>query len=603
MIQNLYRLRYVVGITGEFPGFLTPVYEHAGELYRSILDAENTIIMFVKMELPLDELKIVIPIPAPGFLKRVHQQALYAYAASNVNYVCGEYREVKAYIEEKHLLKPFVKDEKAMFQLKELYYFVGRIKEWGEVLDRIDLYKFRKHARWIRYERQNVFEAMHKDICGLDDEGDLRETPGEITVFGGNPLVGEVEIGGSNETALAILAASMLSVENILLTNIPDTNEVAAVLGIINGLGGEASFSGENTVSVNCRKLTCNNLGCIRVENSKIRRYIFSALYARFGDRQFIDDRLNPEIRNALARAIKTDGKKKHNQVQKIFLNEPSIPLTVQLLLVAAATPLQTELVNASREPCVVALADFLNTSGICAKGAGTDRITVSGGNRFREVAYENIPDYMEASVFIFASMVTKGYVKIKNVIPCHLRAVLNKCEEMGAEITILDNAVIVEMNGCPRAVRINFCSYPGLSDHYSSLFLVALGLARGTGVINNARSQDCFSVLKYLKYIGVGIGLNADSVGCDTVIEGTNQYSLSDDILYSEGTISCIALLLVMLSVNGKNCLCNCKDLDAAFSRIIYKLSSIGALTIDGSNDVKDLLDHADEEAKRKYS
>ncbi len=146
-------------------------------------------------------------------------------------------------------------------------------------------------------------------------------------------------------------------------------------------MGGEAFFSGKNVVSVNCRKLNCNDLSCIRVEESKIRRYIFSALYARFGDRQFIDARLNPEIRNALDNVIRINGQIEHRQKQKIFFNDPSITLTIQLLLVAATTPVQTELINASRDPCVVALADFLNTAGIYAKGAGTDKITIISRN------------------------------------------------------------------------------------------------------------------------------------------------------------------------------------------------------------------------------
>lgn len=117
------------------------------------------------------------------------------------------------------------------------------------------------------------------------------------------------------------------------------------------------------------------------MEESKIRRYIFSALYARFGDRQFIDARLNPEIRNALDNVIRINGQIEHRQKQKIFFNDPSITLTIQLLLVAATTPVQTELINASRDPCVVALADFLNTAGIYAKGAGTDKITIISRN------------------------------------------------------------------------------------------------------------------------------------------------------------------------------------------------------------------------------
>lgn len=368
-------------------------------------------------------------------------------------------------------------------------------------------------------------------------------------------------------------------------------------------MGGEAFFSGKNVVSVNCRKLNCNDLSCIRVEESKIRRYIFSALYARFGDRQFIDARLNPEIRNALDNVIRINGQIEHRQKQKIFFNDPSITLTIQLLLVAATTFVQTELINASRDPCVVALADFLNTAGIYAKGAGTDKITVSGGNNFREAVYENIPDYIEASVFIFASMVTKGYVKIKNIIPCHLRAVLHKCEELGAEITVLDNAVIVEMNERPKAARIDFSPFPCLPDYYSPLFLVVSGLARGTGTLCNDGLQDYFSVLKCLKDMGVGIGFSADGGVCVTVIDGMEKYPLSDDMLYSEGAISCIALILIMLSINGRNFLCNCKDLDSAFSRIVQKLNSIGAFITGRTDQTKDLHDHAAEEAKRKYS
>lgn len=603
MIEKIYKLKYIVSITGNFPNFLTPIYEHVGELYRSIIDAKNAIVKFVKIEFSLNDFKTVISVPDLVILKRIRQQALYVYATSNAHYFCGEYREVKAYIEEKHLIKPFINDEKEIFHQKELYYFVDKIKEWGDVLSKIDNKRFNKLARWIRYERQNVFEILHKDISGLEDLSNHYNTPDEITVFGGNPLVGEVEISGSNEAAVAILAASMLSNENIVLTNTPYTNDVSTFLEIINGIGGEAYFSGKNTVSINCEKLTCNDLSHIKVNKKNIRCYFFSALYARFKDKKFIDTRLNPEIYNALSGAIEINNQIYDKQIRRIYLNEPSITLTIQLLIVAAANPSQTELDNASRDPCVVAVADFLNATGIRVKGAGTDKIVVFGGKKIKATVYENIPDYIEASVFICASIVTKGYVKIKNVIPYHLRKVINKCEETGAEITILDNAIIVKMDGRPKAMRVDFSPYPCLPDYYLPLFLAILGLANGDSLVINNEFQDNFSVLRSLSYMGVSIHYCADSGEYDMFIQGIDQYSGSNDILYAEGAINCIALLLITLSINGTSFMCNCKDLDSVFSKIIHKLNSIGAMIISGINNTKDLPNHATEEVKRKYS
>lgn len=602
MIKKVYKLKFIVSIIGDLPNFLTPIYEHMGELYRSIVDAENVIVKFVKIKAPLDDYKTKIEMRDMIIIKGTRQQALYAYAISNVNYFCGEYREVKAYIEGRLLLKPLIHDEKALFQLKELYYFVDNIKEWGDVLNKIDSIKFKKFARWIRYERQNVFETLHKDIC-REDRRTYYKTPKEITVFGGNPLVGEVEISGSNETALAILAASMLCKENIVLTNTPCTNDVLTFLKIINGIGGEAYFLGKNAVSINCKNMTCNDLNRIKVEKRNIRCYLFSALYARFKDKKFIDARLNPEIHNALTSAIEISSQTNDKQIRRIVLNDPSVTLTIQLLIVGAANHSKTELFNVSRDPCVVALAEFFNATGIRVKGAGTDKIEVFGGNKFKATVYENIPDYIEASVFICASIVTKGYVKIKNIIPYHLRAVLNKCEEAGAEITVLDNAIVVKMDGRPKSMRVDFCPYPCLSDYYTPLFLAILGLASGSSLVRNNTFQDYFSVLSSLRYMGVDVSYGADTGRYDAVIYGIEQYLNSNDTLYVEGAINGIALLLIALSINGKSFMCNCKDLDSVFSRIIHKLNSIGAMITSGIDKTKDLPSSAIEEVKRKYS
>ncbi|MDE6750516.1 MAG: hypothetical protein K2K21_15870 [Lachnospiraceae bacterium] len=98
---------------------------------------------------------------------------------------------------------------------------------------------------------------------------------------------------------------------------------------------------------------------------------------------------------------------------------------------------------------------------------------------------------------------------------------------------------------------------------------------------------------------MGVNISYGADGASYDTLIKGIDQYPSSNDILYAEGAINCIALLLITLSINGRSFMCNCKDLDSVFSRIIHRLSSIGAMIISGINNTRDLTNHAIEEVK----
>ena len=259
---------------------------------------------------------------------------------------------------------------------------------------------------------------------------------------GGNPLVGEVNISGAKNAALGILAASVMTDEDVVIENLPDVRDINVMLEAIEEIGARVDRIDRHTVRINA-----SGIGEVSVDDEYIRRirasyYFIGALLGKYKSAQVplpggcnigsrpIDLHLKGfralgaditvERGAVIAHAIDLVG-------AHLYMDKVSVGATINVMMAATLAEGLTIIENAAKEPHVVDVANFLNSMGANIKGAGTDVIRIRGVARLHGTEYSIIPDQIEAGTFMCAAAITRGDVMVRNVIPKHLEAISAK--------------------------------------------------------------------------------------------------------------------------------------------------------------------------------
>ena len=338
---------------------------------------------------------------------------------------------------------------------------------------------------------------------------------------GGNPLVGEVTISGAKNAALGILAAAIMTDDDVVIDNLPDVSDINALLDAISHLGAKVDRIDRHTVRINAA-----NIHAVTVEDEHMRKirasyYFIGALLGKYKSAEVplpggctigsrpIDQHLKgfralgAEV-DILHGAIVAKAKSLHGS--HIFLDVVSVGATINIMMAAALAPGRTILENAAREPHVVDVANFLNSMGANIKGAGTDVIRIKGVEKLHRTEYSIIPDQIEAGTFMFAAAATGGDVTVKNVIPKHLEATTAKLEEIGCEVEEFDDAVRVRATGRLHRTHVKTLPYPGYPTDMQPQIAVTLALAEGTSIVTESIFENRFKYADELSRMGASI-------------------------------------------------------------------------------------------------
>ena len=277
----------------------------------------------------------------------------------------------------------------------------------------------------------------------------------QYIIKGGNPLVGEVEIGGAKNAALAILAAAIMTDETVTIDNLPDVNDINVLLEAISGIGAEVDRIDRHTVRINGSNIENFDIEYDYIKKIRASYYLLGALLGKYkraevalpggcniGSRP-IDQHLKGfralgayvdiEHGKIIAEAERLIGK-------HIYFDVVSVGATINVMMAASMAEGLTILENVAKEPHVVDVANFLNSMGANIRGAGTDVIKIRGVSRLHKTDYSIIPDQIEAGTFMFAAAATRGDVTVMNVIPKHLEATIAKLVEIGCEVEEFDD-------------------------------------------------------------------------------------------------------------------------------------------------------------------
>ena len=420
----------------------------------------------------------------------------------------------------------------------------------------------------------------------------------QYIIKGGNPLVGEVEIGGAKNAALAILAAAIMTDETVLIDNLPDVNDINVLLEAIQGIGATVQRIDRHTVKINGSAITDFSIEYDYIKKIRASYYLLGAMLGKYkraevalpggcniGSRP-IDQHLKG------FRALGADVDIEHGKIvaeaeqlrgTHLYFDVVSVGATINVMMAAAMAEGLTIMENVAKEPHVVDVANFLNSMGADIRGAGTDVIKIRGVKTLHKTEYSIIPDQIEAGTFMFAAAATRGDVTVLNVIPKHLDATISKLVDIGCEVEEFDDAVRVVAKDRLRSTQVKTLPYPGYPTDMQPQIGVVLALAQGTSTITESIFENRVKYLDELARMGAVIKVEGNSA----TIEGVEK--LSGARVSAPDLRAGAALCIAGLATEGITIVDDIVYIQRGYERFEEKLRGLGGI-IEKVSDEKEI-------------
>lgn len=412
----------------------------------------------------------------------------------------------------------------------------------------------------------------------------------KLIITGGIPLKGDIRISGAKNAALPILAATLLLDEPVILSNVPHLHDVTTTMELLGGMGAQFVVDEKLNIEIDTRSVSNFYAPYELVRTMRASILVLGPLLARYGKAVVslpggcaIGTRpvnLHLQGMQLLGTDIRVENGYIHAEVpggrlqgNTIVLDTVTVTGTENLIMAAALANGTTIIKNAAREPEVVDLANFLNNAGANISGAGTDTITIEGVKQLGGGAHRIMPDRIEAGTYLTAAACTRGHIKIKDVQPDILEAVLQKLTEAGADIKTTDHTIELNMHGNrPQAVNIRTAPYPAFPTDMQAQ-LMALNLtANGTGTITETIFENRFMHVQEMLRMGAQITLEGNTAIITGVERLTGAPVMATDLRASA------SLVLAGLVAEGDTIVDRIYHIDRGYECIEEKLAQLGA-------------------------
>ena len=421
----------------------------------------------------------------------------------------------------------------------------------------------------------------------------------QYAIKGGNPLVGEVEIGGAKNAALGILAAAVMSDEPCVIDNMPDVRDTGVMLQAIESIGGVVDRIDRHTVSISGKNIVDQTIDNDYIKKIRASYYLLGALLGKYKKAQVtLPGGCNIGLRpidqhmkgfKALGASVKIEHGMITAEAEKlvgahIYMDVVTVGATINVMMAATMAEGQTIIENAAKEPHVVDVANFLNTMGANIKGAGTDVIRIKGVPHLHGTNYTIIPDQIEAGTFMFAAAVTKGDITVKNVIPKHLESISAKLEEIGCQVEESDDAVRVVATKQLTHTHVKTLPYPGFPTDMQPQIAVALGLSKGTSIVTESIFENRFKYVDELTRMGASIKVEGNTA----IIDGVNKYTGAS--ISAPDLRAGAALVIAALAAEGITVIDDINFIQRGYEDFHLKLQSLGGLIelVDSEKEVQ---------------
>lgn len=408
----------------------------------------------------------------------------------------------------------------------------------------------------------------------------------QLKIIGGQRLVGEVRVSGAKNAALPILAASLLTAEDLVLHNVPDLSDVRTMIKLLECMGVKVEREG-TTVRLNAGNITSTKAPYELVKTMRASILTLCPLVARFGSAEVslpggcaigarpVDQHIkglrqlgaNVEIEHGYINATAT-----RLLGTRLFTDMVTVTGTENLLMAAVLAEGETIIDNAAREPEVIDLAKCLRAMGAQIEGEGSSEIRVQGVKTLHGAEHTVVADRIEAGSFFVAAALTQGDVLVTHCEPTHMTAVLDKFKEAGVQLDIGNDWVRVQMQGRPKAVSVRTDPYPGFPTDMQAQFMTLNCLADGTARITETIFENRFMHVSELLRLGAQIQIE----GPTAIVQGVER--LTGATIMATDLRASASLVMAALAAEGESIVDRIYHLDRGYESMELKLRQLGA-------------------------
>lgn len=418
-------------------------------------------------------------------------------------------------------------------------------------------------------------------------EGSIKKMSKYI-IEGGKKLEGEVTINSAKNSALKIMAASLMIDGKVKIKDIPRIKDVFTMIEVLKCLGSKITWN-NNLLEIDSRNISHFEAPYDLISQMRASILVLGPLIARFGKAMVA----MPGGCNIGARSIDLhiDGlttlgtkiKVKHGYIEAICkklkgttfpLNYPSVGATENILMASTLARGKTVIENAAREPEIVDLANFLKKCGAQIDGAGTSTIEIEGVDKLHETNYQTIPDRIEAGTFLIAGALTGGQILLKNSRADHLHIVIEKLKDMGVKIVTKNNNILIKptSRSTLKPVDVSTLPYPGFPTDLQAPISVLLSITRGTSIVTENIFENRFIYASDLNRMGTKIRIN----GHYSIIKGVDK--LTSAPVKARDLRGGAALVLAGLIAEGKTEIEDIYHIERGYENFHFKLKKLGA-------------------------
>ena len=412
----------------------------------------------------------------------------------------------------------------------------------------------------------------------------------QLVIHGGNPLRGRVKIGGAKNAVLPIIAAALLGSRGVsVLDDVPALEDVYTISSVLRSLGVKADYSAaEHRLTIDASRIETLAAPYELVRKMRASFLIMGPLLAREGRAEIslpggcaigtrpIDLHLKGfealgaqiEITQGAIHASAPNGLKG----ARIYFDFPSVGATENVMMAASCAEGQTILENPALEPEIVDLANYLNVMGAHIRGAGTNQIKIDGVPGLMAADYTIIPDRIEAGTYMVAAAMTGGDVFIENAISEHLKPVVAKLKEAGAQIEEDIAGIRVRADGKMKAIDLKTLPYPGFPTDMQAQFMAMLAVAEGTSVVTETVFENRFMHVEELQRMGAQIRVD----GRTATVEGGRP--LTGAAVRATDLRAGAAMVLAGLVADGETRVGYIHHIDRGYDDLVAKLVALGA-------------------------
>lgn len=413
----------------------------------------------------------------------------------------------------------------------------------------------------------------------------------KLIITGGGPIHGDVRIAGAKNSALPILAGTLLASSRVTIKNVPHLHDITTTMGLLGRMGVELVLNEGMVIEVDPTTIQTYSAPYELVKTMRASILVLGPLVARYGEAEVslpggcaIGQRpvnLHLEGLQAMGAEINVENgyiraKAKRLKGTRLVLDLVTVTGTENLMMAAALADGETIIENAAREPEVVDLANFINAMGGKISGAGTDTLVIEGVEKLNGCEYSVMPDRIETGTYLVAAAMTGGSIMVKDTDPTILDAVLLKLEEAGATIETGDDWISLDMKGKrPKAVNIHTAPYPAFPTDMQAQFAALNCVADGVSTIKETVFENRFMHIHEMQRLGADIQLEGNTAIIRGVERLTGAPVMATDLRASA------SLVIAGLVAEGDTTIERIYHIDRGYDCIEEKFSSLGATIV----------------------